>query len=174
MTSPSDLIKRGIRNTLVLLYDELRESHFCMGDADDTNVLRMPKEVRNKGGGMNMQKMSWYRIIEQIPGWHTTINSMTTTSRLRRCLHSGSAYAIWRSPSSYNIIFTWTQRCDCSKALRQGVDDDRESSNSLGHGGEKHVEEGEEPGIDLSEGDKLPRSHLRDYTGTSWQGLLMF
>ena len=54
MTSPSDLIKRGIRNTLVLLYDELRESHFCVGDADDTNVLRMPREVRNKGGGMNM------------------------------------------------------------------------------------------------------------------------
>ena len=49
------------------LYDKLDQSHFCVGSADDTNVMKMPKTLYNRGGDINRQKISWYRIVEQIP-----------------------------------------------------------------------------------------------------------
>ena len=49
------------------LYDKLDQSHFCVGSADDTNVMKMPKTLYNRGGDISRQKISWYRIVEQIP-----------------------------------------------------------------------------------------------------------
>ena len=58
MTPPTDEIKDMITAVLTTLYDQLHESHFCVGPADDPNLLRMPKVAYNAHGDINRQKVT--------------------------------------------------------------------------------------------------------------------
>ena len=46
---------------------------FCVGPANDSNLLRMPKVVYNTGGDINRQKATWHKVVHEAP--NTIINS---------------------------------------------------------------------------------------------------
>ncbi len=50
---PTADIKARILQALTPLYDNLHESHFHVGEANDSNVLRMPKMEYNTDGIIN-------------------------------------------------------------------------------------------------------------------------
>ncbi|MCJ1456852.1 hypothetical protein MMC28_007218 [Mycoblastus sanguinarius] len=73
MTPPTDELKDKITDILKSLYDQLHETHFCVGPADDPNLLRMPKVGYNTGGDINRQKATWHKVVHEAA--NTIINS---------------------------------------------------------------------------------------------------
>ncbi len=73
MTPPTADIKARILQALTPLYDNLHQSHFYVGEANDSNLLRMPKIEYNTDGSINERKATWHRIVNQMPD--TIVNS---------------------------------------------------------------------------------------------------